>query len=74
MLTSFREMLNKAYEEHYAVGAFNCLSIGSALGAIEAAEELNSPIILQIAEVQFSYSPLELMGPIFLEKASKASD
>ena len=73
MITSFKEILQDAYRNRYAVGAFNCLSLENALGAIEAAEELRSPIILQLAEVQFPYSPIELMAPIFLDLAKKAT-
>lgn len=72
MLTSYKEILQDAYRQGYAVGAFNCLSLENVLGAIQAAEELHSPIILELAEVQFPYSPIELMAPIFLEKARQA--
>lgn len=41
------------------------------MGAILAAEELHSPIILQLAEVQFPEAPLELMAPLFLQAASR---
>ena len=73
MLISFKEILEDAYQYRYGVGAFNCLSLENAIGAIQAAEELRSPIILQLAEVQFPYSPIELMAPIFLELAENAS-
>ena len=73
MLVSFKEILQDAFRGHYAVGAFNCLSLEHVLGVIEAAEELRSPVILQLAEVQFPYSPLELMGPMFLDRAARAS-
>lgn len=73
MLVSFKEILQDAFRGHYAVGAFNCLSLEHVLGVIEAAEELRSPVILQLAEVQFLYSPLELMGPMFLDRAARAS-
>ena len=43
------------------------------MGAIQAAEELRSPIIIQLAEVQFPYSPMEKMAPVFIESAEKAS-
>ena len=43
------------------------------MGAIKAAEELRSPIILQLAEVQFPSAPMEMMAPIFLEAARTAS-
>lgn len=73
MIVSYREILGDAHKRHYGVGAFNCLSLEHVLGAIEAAENLHSPIILELAEVQFPYSPIELMAPIFLEKARKAT-
>ena len=41
-------------------------------GAIKAAEELDTPIILQIAEVRLDHSPLHLMGPMMLEAARNA--
>ena len=41
-------------------------------GAVEAAEELNTPIILQIAEVRLNHSPLALMGPMMVQAAKEA--
>ena len=41
-------------------------------GAIRAAEELNTPIILQIAEVRLKNSPLHLMGPMMVQAAKEA--
>lgn len=73
MLVPFSKMLQEAYNGHYAVGAFNCLSIEHVMGAIQAAEELRSPIILQLAEVQFPYAPIEMMAPVYLEAAAKAT-
>lgn len=73
MLVPFKEILTDAYNRKYAVGAFNCLSLENVIGAIQAAEKLRSPIILQLAEVQFPYSPIEMMAPMFLEAAHKAS-
>ena len=73
MLVPFHKILNDAYAGHYAVGAFNCLSVEHVIGAIQAAEELRSPIILQLAEVQFPCAPIELMAPVYLEAAKKAT-
>lgn len=73
MLVPFSKILQDAYDGHYAVGAFNCLSIEHVLGAIQAAEELRSPIILQLAEVQFPCAPMEMMAPVYLEAAVKAT-
>ena len=73
MLCTLSEILRDANERHYAVGAFNCLSLENVMGALEAAEDLRSPIILQVAEVQFPEAPLELMAPLFLRAAKLAS-
>ena len=73
MLVSFKSILQNARNGRYAVGAFNCLSLEHVMGAIAAAEEVRSPIILQLAEVQFPCAPMELMAPVYLEAAKRAS-
>ncbi len=73
MLVPFKSILQNARNGRYAVGAFNCLSLEHVMGAIQAAEELRSPIILQLAEVQFPCAPMELMASVYLEAAHKAS-
>lgn len=73
MLVPFRKILADAHQRGYAVGAFNCLSIEHVMGVIQAAEQLRSPIILQVAEIQFPYAPLELMVPAFIEVAQRAT-
>ena len=50
MLTPFREIIRDAHRRHYAVGAFNCLSVENVMGAIAAAEELRAPVILQLVK------------------------
>lgn len=72
MLIPFREITRDALRRRYAVGAFNCLSVENVMGAVAAAEELYSPIILQLAEVQFPEAPMELMAPVFLRAARDA--
>ena len=73
MLVTLSEILRDANKRHYAVGAFNSLSVENVMGAIEAAETLRSPIILQLAEVQFPEAPLDLMAPLFLQAVRKAT-
>lgn len=73
MLVTLGEILSKAEEGNYAVGAFNSPTLESARAAVEAAEELQVPIILSHAEVHFEITPLEIMGPILVELAKKAS-
>lgn len=69
MLSTLSQILTDAYKGGYAVGAFNCLSLENVRGAIAAAEALRSPIILELAEVQFECAPPEHMAPIFLRAA-----
>lgn len=73
MLVHLKEIITDAFRNGYAVGAFNCLSLENVMGAIQAAEELRSPIILQLAEVQFPYAPMEMMIPMFVDAARRAT-
>ena len=57
----------------FAVGAFNVSNLEMAWGAIQAAEELNTPLILQIAEGRLRYSPLDLLGPVMIAAAKKCT-
>ncbi|MCL2363697.1 MAG: ketose-bisphosphate aldolase [Defluviitaleaceae bacterium] len=72
-LVSMKSILHHAQTEHYGVGAFNLLNMEAVKGAIAAAEELNSPIILQLAEVQLPHTPMHLMFPMMLQAAREAS-
>ena len=53
-------------------GAFSVGNMEMVRGAIRAAEELDTPIILQIAEVRLKNSPLHLMGPMMVQAAKEA--
>lgn len=71
-LINTKELLLKADQGNYAVGAFNVANMEMIIGAIKAAEELKSPIILQVAEGRLEYSPLELIGPMMVSAAKNA--
>ena len=65
-------LLRKAEDGFYGIGAFNVANMEMIMGAVQAAEELKSPIILQVAQVRLPYSPLHMLGPMMVE-AAKAS-
>ena len=44
-----KEMFKKAYEGHYAVGAFNVNNMEIVQGIVDAAKEEQSPLILQVS-------------------------
>ena len=73
MLTSPREILLPAFEKGKLIGAFNTGSLEMTMGIIQAAEELDRPILLQIAEKRLRHSPLHLMGPMMVAAAARAS-
>ena len=67
-----KDLIDDASNEDRAVGAFSVGNMEMVVGAVKAAEELNTPIILQIAQVRLPHSPLHLMGPMMIEAAEKA--
>ncbi len=71
-LVKMKDLLNQASEQNRAVGAFSVGNLEMIKGAVKAAEEMNTPIILQIAEVRLPHSPLSLMGPMMVEAARNA--
>jgi len=56
MITSVKEILNKAKEGGYAVGAFNTTNLETTRAIIEAAKELRSPVIIQVTEKTLEYA------------------
>lgn len=72
MLFNMKDLLNTAKNYNWAVGSFSVSNMEMVLGIIKAAEETNSPIILQIAEVRLKQSPLELIGPLMVAAAKNA--
>lgn len=71
-LVTMKALLEQAKHEKRGVGAFSVGNMEMVKGAIQAAEELNTPVILQIAEVRLKHSPLALMGPMMVQAAKEA--
>lgn len=67
-----KQIVTKAWNEGSCVPAFNVGSLEMIRGAVRAAEELNKPIILQIAERLLVHSPLEYIGPAMVNAAKEA--
>lgn len=59
-LVTTNEMLKKAQEGHYAVGAFNVENLEMVMAVIKAAEEMNSPVIMQTTPSTVKYAGLDL--------------
>lgn len=71
-LVKMKDLPRRAEEKNIGCGAFSVGNMEMVRGAIRAAEELDTPIILQIAEVRLKNSPLHLMGPMMVQAAKEA--
>lgn len=68
-LINTKEMLQKAHNEGYAVGAFNVNNMEIIQGVVEAANELLSPLILQASAGARRYA-----GATYLRKLVEAAE
>ena len=66
------EFLKKAQRGHFAIGGFNITALETALAISEAAEELKSPVILQISEKTIDYMGLDLAFTVAKTLADRA--
>ena len=73
MLTNLNELMKYAQEHEMAIGSFNGPTLESARAALEAAQELGVPVILQHAPAHDPYISLELAGSIMLALAEQAT-
>lgn len=67
-LTTTTEMFKKAYEGGYAIGAFNVNNMEIIQGIVEAANEQNAPVILQVSAGARKYA-----NPVYLTKLVEAA-
>ncbi len=67
-LVNTKEMLKKAYDEGYAVGAFNINNMETIQGIVDAAAEEKSPVILQVSNGARKYAK-----PVYLRKLVEAA-
>jgi ketose-bisphosphate aldolase len=56
MIADVKEILTKAKEEGYAVGAFNTFNLETTHAIIRAAREMRSPVVVQITEKTMEYA------------------
>ncbi|SDI34350.1 ketose-bisphosphate aldolase [Proteiniclasticum ruminis] len=71
-LYNMKTLLSYAEENNLAIGAFNVSNLEMVLGVLKAAEETNTPVILQIAEGRLNHSPLSYIGPMMVGAAKNA--
>lgn len=72
-LVTTNEMLKKAQEGHYAVGAFNVENLEMVMAVIKAAEEMNAPVIMQTTPSTVKYAGLDYFLSMVRTAAEKSS-
>ncbi len=71
-LVNMKDMLTHAYENGYAVGAFDLVSLDFLGGILDAAETCRAPVILSLAESHFDYFDFDTVMPA-VEAAARAA-
>ena len=71
-LVTMKQIVDEAWEQGTCIPAFNVGSLEMVRGALRAAEELETPVIIQIAERLLKYSPIELIGPGMVQAAKES--
>ena len=72
-LMTTKQILKKAQEEHYAIGAFNVENMEMVMAVISAAEEMNSPVIMQTTPSTVEYAGLDYFIENVKVAASRAN-
>lgn len=72
MLANPKEILLDAQKNNYAIAGINATTFEALAGMIEAAEELDAPIMISHAQSHEPYAPIDVFGPLFIDFARKA--
>lgn len=72
-IANMRALLEQARSEGRAVGAFSVSGIEMIRGVLRAAQALDTPVILQVAESRLPAAPLPLLGSVMLAAAREAA-
>lgn len=72
-LVRMQDVLGKAQKERYAVGAFNAENMEMVQAIVDAAQELNSPVIIQTTPSTIAYADVDMFYGITAAAAKKVS-
>lgn len=73
MFADMKSMVTKAWREHYALLAINCMNLESARAAIRAAETHRAPIILNLYQGHLSHFPASVAASVVKALADEAA-
>lgn len=72
MLASLNEVIKEGRAKKIAVGSFNTPNLECLLAVLEAAEDLDVPVIIAHAECHEGIAPLDKIGPVMVELAKRS--
>ncbi|MCQ2385460.1 MAG: class II fructose-bisphosphate aldolase, partial [Clostridia bacterium] len=72
MLVTLKEILAEGKKRKIAIGSFNTPNSESLIAVLEAAEELNLPVIIAHAQCHEYAAPLDRVGPMMVALAKTA--
>ncbi|GBG96326.1 class II fructose-1,6-bisphosphate aldolase [Lactococcus termiticola] len=72
-LVKSKEMIDLAFKEGYAIGAFNAENMEMVEAIVEAAEELRAPVIVQTTSGTLNTTPPEMFYEMVSASAGKAT-
>ena len=72
MLATLNDVMKIAEDKKIAIGSFNTPNLEALRAVIEAAEELDLPVIIQFAQCHEPWIPLAMIGPIMVDTAKKS--
>ena len=73
MLVNLRDITAIAEQNNMAIGAFNSPSLESARAAIDTAEKLGYPVVIDHAQGHEEITPLDVMGPVLIALAERST-
>lgn len=72
MLVGLKDITSEAKKRGIAVGNFNTPNLECLIAVIDAAEELNVPVIIAHAQCHEDVAPLDKIGPVMVELAKRS--
>lgn len=73
MQAALTELLYEAEKNSYAIGCFNTPALEILRGVVSAADDMHIPIIIAHGEIHENTIPLEIIGPLMIKIAERAT-
>ncbi|WP_281658618.1 class II fructose-bisphosphate aldolase [Halobacillus sp. Cin3] len=72
MICDFRDVVKQSSQTNYALAAFNVFGYEDAAAVVEAAEEMNAPILLATNKLAIDHMPVDYWGMLLRQLAVNA--